>query len=198
MTLKITLASTSSIRQDLLCAANVTFDACDSGFDETAVRNRLLEDHAAPSDIALALAAGKAGALNGAASQLVIGCDQVLAYDGGLMSKPKTSDEARAQLHMLRGKEHHLLSAAVIYEQGQQVWAHVGRVSLTMRHVTDDYLEGYLKRNWPGVQSSVGGYKLEEEGVRLFSRIEGDYFTVLGMPLVEILGYLGQRGAIDT
>ncbi|MEO0750912.1 MAG: Maf family protein [Pseudomonadota bacterium] len=198
MTLKITLASTSRIRQQLLQAANVIFTACDSGFDEAPLKAHLLKLNAAPSEIALSLAAAKASALSGKRSGLVLGCDQVLAFEGSLLSKPQGLDETRDQLKALRGRAHDLLSAAVVFENGEQVWSHVGRTTLTMRPVTDGYLEAYLQRNWSDVQSSVGGYKLEEEGVRLFSEITGDYFTVLGMPLVEILGYFGERGAIDT
>ena len=129
---------------------------------------------------------------------LVIGCDQVLSIGGKIYSKPKNQSEACKQLNDLKGKSHSLLSAAVIYEDCQPTWSHVGEVRLTMRNFSNTFLSAYLNRNWPGIQNSVGGYKLEEEGVRLFSKIDGDYFTILGMPLVEILSYLGQRGAIDT
>lgn len=198
MTLKITLASTSHIRRHLLTSANINFTACDSGFDEGPLKASLIEKKTPPSEIAIALAAGKARALALTTEGLVLGCDQVLAYGDRLLSKPKTIDHAREQLKLLRGGDHMLLSAAVIFEGDTEVWFYVGQVTLTMRNVSDAYLDGYLDRNWPSIQSSVGAYKLEEEGVRLFSRIEGDYFTVLGMPLVEILDYLGQRGIIET
>ena len=90
-----------------------------------------------------------------------------------------------------------LLSAAVICEGGKPIWRHIGQVRLRMRDFSDDFLEGYLDRNWPGIAHSVGGYKLEEEGVRLFSRIEGDYFNVLGLPLMELLAYLTIRGDLQ-
>jgi len=128
----------------------------------------------------------------------VIGCDQVLAFGDKILSKPKTLDDARQQLIELKGSSHSLLSAAVVSEGGTTVWSHVGVVNLVMHDFSDKFLEAYLERNWPGLQNSVGGYKLEEEGVRLFSQIDGDYFDVLGMPLVEILNYLGQRGALQT
>jgi len=96
----------------------------------------------------------------------------------------------------MRGKRHSLLSAAVIYEDGKPVWRHVGQVRLMMRDATDAYLEDYAIRNWDSIRHSVGGYKLEEEGVRLMSRIDGDYFTVLGLPLVELLSYLTLRGTL--
>ncbi len=86
----------------------------------------------------------------------------------------------------------------VVYDAGKPVWRHLGEVALTMGHPSDSWLDGYIARNWPGLADSVGGYKLEEEGVRLFTDIKGDYFTVLGLPLLPLLAYLGQRGFIAT
>jgi septum formation protein len=128
----------------------------------------------------------------------VLGCDQVLDHDGIPWGKPESADAARAQLRALRGQTHRLFSAVVLYDAGQPVWRHVGEVRLTMRPFSDDYLDVYLGRNWPAVADSVGGYKLEEEGARLFQSIDGDYFTVLGLPLLPLLGYLGQRGWIPS
>jgi len=98
----------------------------------------------------------------------------------------------------MRGKVHRLLTAAVIYEGGAPVWRHVGVVQLQMRDVSDSYLDDYVARNWDSIRHSVGAYKLEEEGVRLFGRITGDYFHVLGLPLLELLGFLMTRGVLDT
>lgn len=196
--MQITLASTSDIRQRLLAAAHVPFRAQSSSFDETPVKDSMVQERASPRSISLELADGKAKAVSLKTEGLVIGCDQVLAFDGRILSKPKTIEDARQQLTDLRGTSHTLLSAAVIYEDGTPVWSHVGEVTLMMRDFSNAFLRAYLDRNWPGIQSSVGAYKLEEEGVRLFSKIDGDYFTVLGMPLVEILGYLGQRGVLEV
>ena len=96
----------------------------------------------------------------------------------------------------MRGQRHSLLSAAVVYEDMKPVWRHIGQVRLVMRDASDDYIEDYVARNWDSIRHSVGGYKLEEEGVRLMSRIDGDYFTVLGLPLVELLSYLTLRGTL--
>jgi len=101
-------------------------------------------------------------------------------------------------LQVLRGENHQLLSAAVIYQSGESLWRHVGVVRLTMRAFSDRYLETYLDRNWDSIRHSVGGYKLEEEGVRLFSSVQGDYFCVLGLPLLEVLAFMGLRGMIET
>jgi septum formation protein len=122
----------------------------------------------------------------------------VLDYKGTLLSKPASIDDARAQLKLMRGNLHSLLSAAVICEDGKPIWRHIGQVRLRMRDVSDAYLDDYLDRNWDSIQHSVGGYKLEEEGVRLFSNIQGDYFHVLGLPLLELLNYLTLRGDLPA
>ncbi len=119
------------------------------------------------------------------------------ALDQIVESKSRTKAELRALLYEMRGQRHDLLSAVVICEAGKPVWRHCGKMRMTMRTITDSYLDDYIERNWHMVRDSVGGYKLEEEGVRLFANISGDYFTVLGLPLVELLQYLGLRGAIE-
>lgn len=192
------LASTSDIRQTLLRNAGLDFDVVAARVDEETVRNSMLAEHASPHDIADALAELKATKVSAKRPDaLVIGCDQVLNLQGRLLSKPATPQEARAQLGDMRGKRHDLLSAAVICEGGKPIWRHVGVVRMTMRSFSDAYLDGYIERNWERIRHSVGAYKLEEEGVRLFSRVEGDYFTVLGLPLLDLLSYLTLRGDIE-
>ncbi|SEQ86912.1 Maf family protein [Thalassovita taeanensis] len=196
---RLVLASGSEIRQRLLRNANVQFDVEVARVDEDMLRRSLCSEGAKPRDVADALAEIKALKISEKnPGALVIGCDQVLDFDGKIMSKPQTVDEAHAQLTALRGQRHSLLSAAVICEDGQPIWRHVGHVRLRMREFSDDYLSGYLDRNWPEIRHCVGAYKLEEEGVRLFSRVEGDYFTVLGLPLFELLSYLTLRGELQT
>ena len=194
----IILASGSEIRQTLLKNAHVPFEVRVARLDEDAIKQALLEDGAPPRDIADALAEGKAMKVSRKHPEaLVIGCDQVLDFGGTLLSKPRDLEEARAQLRALRGNRHSLLSAAVLCHEGRAVWRHVGQVRLTMTAFSDAYLDDYLDRNWDSIRHSVGGYKLEEEGVRLFSRVDGDYFNVLGLPLLEILAYLGTSGDLD-
>lgn len=198
MPTKLILASGSSIRRQMLERAGVDFDVQVARLDEDMIRDALLAEGAGPRDIADTLAEMKARKISDKRpGTLVIGCDQVLSLDGRILSKPASPDEARHQLRALRGQRHQLLSAVVIVEDGQPLWRHVGVVRLMMRDFSDAFLEGYLLRNWPGIGDSVGAYKLEEEGVRLFSRVEGDYFTVLGMPLVELLSYLTLRGDLQ-
>ena len=197
MTNRIILASGSEIRQTLLRNAGVPFESRSVRIDEEAIRDAMISDAAKPRDIADQLAEQKARrASQKTPNAVVIGCDQVLDIGGTLLSKPGTQEIARRHLDLLNGRRHQLLSAAVIYEDNKPVWRHVGVVTLTMRNNSPEYLDDYVARNWNSIQHSVGAYKLEEEGVRLFHRVDGDYFNVLGLPLLEILAYLTLRGLI--
>ena len=196
---RIILASGSDIRAQLLSNACVAFEVSAARVDEDAVRASLEAEQASPRDIADTLAELKAqrvAAKNPDA--LVIGCDQVLAFGQTILNKPQTPEEALSQLKMLRGQKHQLLSAAVIYADGKTQWRHVGVVRLQMRDASDAYLADYVDRNWDSIRLAVGAYKLEEEGVRLFTRIDGDYFNVLGLPLLELLSYLTLRGTLPS
>lgn len=195
----LVLASQSEIRQTLLRNASVAFDVVPARVDEDALREAMVADEASPRDIADALAEMKARKVaSKRPDALVIGADQVLSFEGDILSKPDSKETALCQLRALRGKRHELLSAAVIYEDAAPVWRHVGVVRLVMRQVSDAYLQSYVDRNWDSIQHAVGAYKLEEEGVRLFAQVHGDYFNVLGMPLLELLSYLSLRGELDT
>lgn len=192
------LASGSEIRATLLRNAGLPIEVVRPRVDEEAIKAALVAEEARPRDIADALAEHKARRVSVKhPDSLVLGCDQVAELKREMLSKPAHPEEARAQLRALSGRRHKLLSAAVIYHQGAPLWRHVGVVRLTMRALSDRYVEDYVERNWDSIRHSVGGYKLEEEGVRLFSHIEGDYFTVLGLPLTELLSYLIERGELD-
>lgn len=193
------LASRSKIRMDLLKKAGVVIEVSDAKIDEGALISSALSENLKPRDIADLLAEYKARRVSeNSVGPLVIGCDQVLVCEETLYQKPHTLDEARLHLLSLRGKTHHLFSAAVIYENGQPVWRHTSQASLKMRAFTDGFLDDYLRNQGDAILSSVGCYKLEEQGVQMFDQIKGDYFTILGLPLLEILGYLRTRGVIKN
>jgi len=183
----------------MLAHAAVPFDVVVPRVDEAAIRDALLAESAPARDIADTLAAAKAARIAAKhPAALVIGCDQVLDLDGTLLSKPQSPQEALDQLHVLRGRTHHLYSAVVIHAEGAPVWRHIGHVRMQMHDLTDAWLDSYVTRNWDSIRHAVGAYKIEEEGIRLFSRIEGDYFSVLGLPLIELLSYLASRGALPS
>lgn len=199
MSQRLILASASTVRTEMLQRANVPHEVSVARIDEDTIKSALLAEHASPRDIADTLAEMKARKVSDKnPGALVLGCDQVLDHRGQLLSKPTSPQDAVTQIKSLTGDRHSLLSAAVIVEDGKPIWRHVGQVRLRMRELSDSYIEDYVARNWDSVRHSVGAYKLEEEGVRFFSSIEGDYFNVLGLPLLELLNYLTLRGNLPA
>jgi septum formation protein len=195
----IVLASKSRSRAAVLSGAGVAFETEDSGVDEAALKSGLLAGGASPRDVAERL--GEAKALAVSARRLhdvVIGADQTLDLAGTLYDKPTDLGEARAHLSALRGKGHALHGGIVAAERGEVVWRATETSRLWMRDFSDAFLDAYLARGGAGLLASVGGYQLEGEGAQLFERIEGDYFAILGLPLLPLLGFLRRRGAIAT
>lgn len=193
------LASGSKIRLALLQNAGVDTTAYPVNIDEESIRASLAAEQVSPRDMADLLAEMKAAKLAAKHPQaLVLGCDQTLDFDRTCLGKTESRAAARHQLSLLRGKKHKLHSALVVFDKGEPVWRHVSTAQLTMRDFSDDYLDGYLDRNWPQISYSVGGYLIEAEGIRLFSAIDGDYHTILGLQLLPLLSWLSLRGFIAT
>lgn len=192
------LASASKTRADMLAAAGVRFEVEKPRVDEDAIKASLLAEGAKPRDIADTLAEYKARYVSGRRAGLVLGSDQVLVCESRLFSKPETMQDAADQLRQLRGKSHRLMSAAVIYEDAQPIWRHISTADLTMRDFSDAFIDTYLSDIGPAALWSVGCYQVEGRGVQLFSAINGDHFTILGLPLIQILTYLRTKGALLT
>jgi septum formation protein len=196
---RLVLASGSTIRATLLRNAGVSFAVEVARIDEDTARRSLQAEKASPREIADTLAEMKAQRIASRdPGALVIGCDQVLAFKGRILSKPMDAGQAIADLSAMRGATHHLFSAVVVYADGVPVWRHLAEVRLTMHDLSDAFLARYVAENWTNIRDAVGGYKIEEAGVRLFSAIEGDYFAVLGLPLIQLLSYLARRGTLPS
>ena len=189
------LASASPSRRQMLLNAGLDFEIAPAGVDEDEVKRSLLAEKAGAREIATALAELKALAVSRRRPEaLVIGADSTLTCEGRLFDKPPTLVDARAQLQALRGHPHELVSAAVVAQGGVRIWqaAQVGR--LHMRPFSDAFLDAYLARTGEAICGSVGAYHLEGLGAHLFSRIDGDYFTILGLPLLPLLVFLADHG----
>ncbi len=195
----IVLASKSSARTAVLRAAGVPFETQVAGVDEAAVKTGLLAEGHGPREVADALAELKAVKVSRARpGDLVIGADQTLDLDGALFDKVETLPQARERLQLLRGKTHKLHSAVVVARGGEAIWREVPPARLTMRDVSDAFIDRYLAARGDDILGSVGCYQLENEGVQLFSRIEGDYFTILGLPLMGLFDFLRLHGELHA
>jgi septum formation protein len=193
---RLVLASKSAARRAVLEGAGVPFEAVGSGVDEEAAKSGLLARRATPQQVAEALAEDKALAVSAGRPELVVGADQTLEFQGRLYDKAETIDDARERLRTLRGKPHRLHSAVVVAQGGAVVWRETRSATLTMRDFSDGFLDGYLAAEGEAALGSVGCYRLEGPGVQLFSKIEGDYFTILGLPLIGLLDLLRSRGVL--
>ena len=192
---RLILASKSAARRAMLENAGVPFAVQVADVDEDAVKVR--HDPADAAGLAVELARVKALAVSRREPDAwVLGADQTLAFDGGLISKAGSLGEARDRLSAMRGKAHHLHSGAALARDGRIVWSGVDTAAMQVRDFSDAFLDAYLAREGDGLLSSVGAYKLEGMGSQLFERIDGDYFTVLGMPLWPVLAELRRVGVL--
>ena len=198
MTGKLILASGSPFRKALLADAGLDVEAVPARIDERAVEEPLHESGVSPEDVAAILAEAKAVEVSERRpGALVLGCDQTLSLGDRLFHKPADMEGARRHLLALSGRTHQLNSAAVLVRHGEVLWRHVDVASLTMRKLDPAFIGRYLARVGDRALSSVGAYQIEKEGIQLFEKIEGDHFTIVGLPLLPLLAELRQLGAID-
>ncbi|MCH4092467.1 Maf family protein [Acetobacter sp.] len=195
----LVLASGSTIRQTLLRNSGVAFTVRTQPVDESLYKKEGRQAGDSAASVALRLAAAKAQAVSREAGQrdaLIIGADQMLSCEGDWFDKPASSLSARAQLSHLKGKSHFLHSAVVLCRRGEVVWSHVEEPRLEMRDFSDAFLDAYLETEGEACLTSVGAYRLEGPGIQLFSRIEGDYSAILGLPLLPLFAALRSLGML--
>ncbi len=195
----LVLASASKSRADLMRAAGLAFEVIPAHVDEDAIKASLKAEGASAADCALALAEFKAGTVSQRYPEaLVIGADQMLDCEGSWFDKPKDIAGARHHLVTLRAKTHVLPTSVAVALNGVPIWHHTAQPRLTVRPFSDEFLEDYLAAVGPAVTSSVGAYHLEGRGAQLFSKVEGDFFTVLGLPLLELLAFLREHRMVSA
>jgi septum formation protein len=198
--MRLILASQSSARRAVLNAAGVAFEAMAPMVDEDSVKQALRADGVSSRDLADALAELKALKLSRRfPADLVLGCDQTLSLDDGTMfDKPVSRAALKEQLNLLSGKTHNLWSAAVLAQGGTAIWRHIERCKMTIRPLSDAFIEEYVEAECDVLLGCVGGYRVEGRGVQLFSHIEGSHFGILGLPLLPLLDILRTRGVIPS
>ncbi|MEO9336157.1 Maf-like protein [Mesorhizobium sp. SB112] len=198
MSEKIILASASPFRKTLLSNAGIDFAAIAADVDERALEAPLEGSGASPQDVAAVLAEAKAQDVSERyPGRLVLGCDQTLSLDGEVFHKPKDMEGARRHLLALSGKTHQLNSAAVLVRDGVTLWRYVGIANLKMRPLDPAFIGRHLAHVGNIALSSVGAYQIEGEGIQLFEKVDGDYFTIVGLPLLAVLAELRELGALD-
>lgn len=195
---RIILASGSAIRQQILTDAGLDFEVIAKPVDEDAIKRAMLADGQKIRDIADALAEAKARKVSLLETGLVIGADQIMEMDGELFDKPKDMNEVRARLLSMRDKSHRLIGAVVICENGQPIWRHMSKTVLTVRNFSEEFLDSYIEAEGEALTKSVGAYRFEGRGSQLFSKVDGDFFSILGLSLLPVLDYLRERGAVQS
>lgn len=196
---RLVLASASVARQAMLGAAGVEFSAAPASLDEAALTNDLIAKGLEPGSVALALAEQKAVTVSRRHPQdTVLGGDSVLVLGTELIGKSHNLAGLRALLLRLSGKTHQLISAAALARDGRVFWHHVARARMTVRVLTEEFVDAYLGREGDKLLGSVGGYHFEGRGVQLFETVEGDYFSILGLPLLPVLAELRAQGLLES
>ena len=191
--LALILASTSSIRRQMLQSADVAFEAAKPNVDEDEFKSRLAD----PAELASRLAEAKAISVSkGSPDDMVIGSDSVVSVEGRLFDKPADREQAAEHLRFFSGKEMRLTSAVALALAGEIIWTHAETAVLSVRALGNAFIDSYLDAEWPEVGTCVGVFRMEGRGVQLFERVEGDHFTILGMPLLPLLGALRDRGLL--
>jgi septum formation protein len=203
MSVPLILASGSAIRRQILTEAGLDFEVIVKPVDEAAIKQAMLAEGETPRNIADALAEAKALRVSRFLAQegrtgLVIGADQVMVMDGVLFDKPVDRAEARARLLSMRGKKHELIGGLVVAENGLPLWRHSSQTQLWVRDFSERFLDAYLDAEGDVLTKSVGAYRFEGRGAQLFKKVDGDFFSVLGLSLLPLLDYLRVRGIIPT
>lgn len=189
------LASNSEIRRQMLTQAGIEFRATSPDFDEAAVKQAHAGDG---QDLALALAEGKARSVTAGSDDWVIGSDSVVCVDGAIYSKPRDRAEAAAHLAAFSGRTMLLSSAAALANRGEIDWSHAETARLSVRSLSAWFIDAYLDAEWPAITYCAGAFRMEGRGVTLFASVEGSHFTILGMPLLPLLGALRDRSVLPS
>ncbi|MDY0881983.1 Maf family protein [Dongia soli] len=197
--MSLVLASGSAVRARMLEQAGVAIEVSVAAIDESTIKDSLRAEGIAVERVAEALAETKARRVASRfPGRFVLGADQMLEIEGSWLDKPADIVEARRHLQQLRGRSHRLISSVVLIKDETRIWHHSADAHLRMRNFSDAFLEAYLRENSPQILTSVGAYQLEGLGAQLFDRIDGDFFTILGLPLLPVLAQLRQHSLIAT
>jgi len=195
---QIILASTSPIRRKILNGAGLSFSVASPNVDEAVIKTKALAQNTPVSEIALKLALAKAKDIKATDNAYIIGADQIMEMDDQIFDKPKTMNDARERLRQMRGKTHRLIGGLVCVQKNtQSVWTHKSETKLTMRMFSDKFIDEYLNHEGEDLLYTVGTYKFEGRGAQLFERVEGDFYSILGLSLLPLLGHLRDVGAVE-
>lgn len=196
---RLILASSSVTRRQILSNAGIEHIAVAANLDEVSLRHAMIAEGFSPRDIADALAENKAMKIaRKHPDDYVLGCDQVAVIDHQILEKVTSPEALEEQLQFMQSQRHELLSALVLYHKAIPIWRIVDRAELKMKALSASFISSYVERNWDEVRYCVGGYAVEKEGMRLFEQIKGDHYTILGLPILPLIGILELQGVLKT